>query len=618
MNLNTLRSRFIDFFTSESRRHKRIPSAPLISVGDSSTLFTSAGMQPLVPFLLGEKHPMGKRLVNSQLSFRSEDINEVGDNRHTTFFEMLGNWSLGGYFKKEQLSWFFEFLTQIVELDPARLFVTVFEGNEFVSKDQQSIDVWQKLFKTNQSARPGRQGFDPKIKIYYYPAKKNWWSRSGKPENMPAGEIGGPDSEVFFDFDPKGQLKIHENSKFAHQSCHLNCDCGRFLEIGNSVFIEYQKQKDGSLKQLSQKNVDFGGGLERILAAHLDQPDVFKTDAFWPIIKEIEKSCHLSYQQNKQDFQIIADHIKAAVFMINEGLKPSNKKEGYILRRLLRRAAVKMFKLKDSRVSSFSSICYQVLKIYEGQYFKTDMSLRDKISQTIDQEMDTFAKSLDKGLKRIEKASDKELNTLFAFDLFQTYGFPIEISQEIFSKRNKTIDRHEFERIYKHHQKLSRTASAGMFKSGLANHSEQTTKLHTATHLIHQALRNILGSHVKQVGSNITAKRLRFDFTHHKPVSNQEIKQIENLVNKKIKENLLVKCQTMKLTEAKESGALAFFEQKYPDKVKVYTIGEPAFSKELCTGPHVGRTSEIGLIEIFKEKSCGAGKRRIYAKLKTS
>lgn len=611
MTANDLRQKYLDFFISKG--HKQIPPAPLVPVNDPTTLFTSSGMQPLVPYLLGQVHPLGKRLTDSQPSFRAEDIEEIGDNRHTTFFEMLGNWSLGDYFKAEQLPWFFEFLTKIVGLDQKRLYVSVFEGNKSVPKDTESIQIWQKLFNTKALAQAGEKGFDEKIKIYTYPAEKNWWSRSGVPEKMPKDEIGGPDSEVFFDFDPENKLKIHQQSEFKDKPCHINCDCGRFLEIGNSVFMQYQKKADGSLAPLPNKNVDFGGGLERILAAKLDTPDIFKTDFFYPAIKSLEGlKSNQTYKQNPKPYRIILDHIRAAIFMIADGVEASNKKQGYVLRRLIRRSMIYARRLDITGDEWLSHALPNLIKPYIKAYPTIDQKVPE-ISEKITQEVDKFRKTIDKGLKEFQKCDPQKVDAKLAFDLFQTYGFPFEITQELLAQKGCQIDQNKFKKEFERHQEKSRTASRGMFKGGLADHSETITKLHTATHLLHASLRKILGEHVKQVGSNITSERLRFDFTHPQAVSEKELQQIEDLVNEQIQKNLKITCQTMSLEKAQNLGALAFFGQKYPDQVKVYKVGN--FSLEVCGGPHIDFTGKLGRFKIKKEESCGAGKRRIYALL---
>ena len=578
MTTDQIRQAYLDFF--KNKGHAIIPPAPLVSPDDPSTLFTPFGMQQLAPYLKGEKHPMGVRLVDSQPCFRADDIEEVGDNRHTTFFEMLGNWSLGDYFKEDQLSWIWEFFTQKLNLNPQKLHVTVFEGNKEVPADKESIKIWKSLgVKDNH--------------IHQYPAEKNWWSQTGVPKNMPAGSIGGPDSEIFYDF---GQaLKAHQNSKFKKEECHVNCDCGRFLEIGNSVFMEYEKQKDGSLKPLPKQNVDFGGGLERIAAAVQNTPDVFQIDIFKPVIKTIEKITAKKYDtENQPAMRVIADHLRATKAMLKEGLEPSNKQQGYFLRRLIRRSAVKMRQLKgELNFNDFSQIIDNHILINEVKKFQ---------------------RSLDKGLKLIEKFKDDQFNPLNAFDLLQTHGFPYEVTAELFKQKGHPLDKKAFDQIFEDHKKLSRTASAGMFKGGLADKSKDVTKLHTATHLLHQSLREILGDHVHQEGSNITGERLRFDFTHNQALTDDELKKIENLINQQIKKDLKVKKIIQSKDEALKSGALAFFKETYPDKVSVYTIGD--FSKEICGGPHVFSTGEIDGVTINKQESIGAGKRRLYVVLK--
>lgn len=605
---NQLRQKYLDFFVA--RGHSRIPSAPLVPENDPTTLFTGSGMQPMLPYLLGQSHPLGTRLVDSQKCFRSQDIEEVGDNRHDSFFEMLGNWSLGDYFKKEQLPWFFEFLTKELGLDPHSLYVSVFAGDEKfnLSPDNETITIWQEIFAS--------VGIEAKVgeRIFLYPASKNWWSRSGPPDSMPAGEPGGPDSEVFYDFGPT--LKLHENSPVKNQKCHINCDCGRYLEIGNSVFMQYQKMPDGSLKELPQKNVDFGGGFERILTALNNNPDQFLTDLYMPVISEIETLTHKSYPDNQFSFRIIADHIKAAAFLIADGVIPSNKAQGYFLRRLLRRAMVKMQKLTDS-APEYSAISSAVIDIYKDAY--PELAAKEKyIHEVIQEENNRFSKTMSKGLREFNKLNS--VDGKVAFDLFQTYGFPLEVTMELAAEKNINVDKDQFAFEFKKHQELSRTASQGMFKGGLQDQSETTTKYHTATHLLHKALRDILGTHVQQKGSNITAERLRFDFSHPVKLTADELQLIEAAVNQKILENLPVHHDQQNKNEALSQGAMAFFPEKYPDIASVYTIGDPGhwYSKELCGGPHVASTGEIGKIKIIKEESAGAGIRRIYAKIVNS
>jgi alanyl-tRNA synthetase len=625
MSPNELRQAYLDFFSQKiAKPHAVIPSAALVPENDPTTLFTSSGMQPLVPYLLGAPHQMGKRLVNSQKSFRSQDIEEVGDNRHTTFFEMLGNWSLGDYFKKDQLRWFFTFLTQEVGLDPHKIFVTVFRGNEAleIPRDTESVSIWKELFSEvgieakdiDFSDRDGMQGG----RIFYYEEKKNWWSRSGIPANMPPGEPGGPDSEVFYDFG--AELQLHERSSFKNEECHVNCDCGRFLEIGNSVFMQYQKQNDGSFKELPQKNVDFGGGFERILAVLDNEQDVFKTPLFTPIIEKIEQATSKKYndEHNTAPMRVIADHVKAATMLIIDGVLPGNKGQGYVLRRLLRRAAVKSHALSAQFVQLLPEISDVVLDIYDGVHNIDKRTQHKLVRETIETEVKKFEKTLKAGLKILNETEN--VDGKMAFDLYQTYGFPLELTTEILLQKGQHVDVDAFHTEFQKHKDLSRTASAGVFKGGLADHSEVTTKYHTATHLLHAALRKILGKHVEQKGSNITVERLRFDFSHNAGMTEAEKKIVEDQINAWIAADLPVTVQTQKKEDALKSGAIAFFIEKYPDEVTVYTIGKDPqddwISKEFCGGPHVQRTGEIGPIELFKEQSASAGVRRVYLKLK--
>lgn len=553
-------------------------------------------MQPIIPYLAGESHPLGKRIYNIQPSIRTQDIEEVGDNRHTTFFEMMGNWSLGDYFKQEQLSWCWEFYTKVIGIPQEKIFITVFEGNKDVPKDEESVSLWKKLGVQENH-------------IYYYGVDKNWWSRSGPPEKMPPGEIGGPDSEMFYEFDTP------HDPKYGNE-CHPNCDCGRFMEFANSVFIQYKKSSNGSLTELPQKNVDFGGGLERLAAIVNSDPDIFMTDLFSNIVYEIEDMTDKKYfdDVSKASIRVIADHLKAASFLIIDGVRPSNKEHGYVLRRLLRRAAVKMHQLGGGLTPGFSSIIDRgVLYTYQIDRSKH----ADLITKVVDDEMNRFAQSLDRGLKEFEKYSHDQLNALNAFNLFQSHGFPFEITQELFRKRGVELSKKEFEEVYKVHQELSRKASKGIFKGGLADHSEQTVRYHTATHLLHQALFDVLGNDVRQEGSNITAQRLRFDFSTSQKPTDEQIKNLETIMNEKIQQGIPVSFKILPKDEASKIGAKSFFKEKYPDQVKVYYIGDDiqtAYSKEFCGGPHVGNTKEIGTIEIYKLEKIGSNLYRIYAK----
>ena len=568
-----IRRKFIEFY--KARGHIQIPSESLVPENDPTTLFVSAGMQPLITNILGVPHPLGKRLVNSQKAIRMQDIEEVGNNRHTTFFEMLGNWSLGDYFKKEQLSWTWEFLTKELHLAKDRLCVSVLEG------DHESVAIWKQL------------GI-PQEKIYSYDVSKNWWSRAGVPDKMPPGEPGGPDSEVFFEF-----TQVPHDLKFG-KVCHPNCDCGRFMEIANSVFMQYRKKKDGTLEELPNKNVDFGGGLERMTAATNDDPDVFNTDLFAGLV---------SSAGDIRARRIVADHIKAAVMMMADGVLPSNKLQGYVLRRLIRRAILYARPLG----LSVEKLVVPAAEIYKDAY-PAVLQQSHEIKLLVVEETLRFGRTLERGLKEVEKSDIIDGKT--AFYLYESFGFPWEMTEELAREKGQIVDREGFEQEFREHQRKSRTAAAGMFKGGLADHSEEVIKLHTATHLLHQALRTILGSHVSQKGSNITAERLRFDFSHPTKVTDDELKRISDLVNQKIREDLPVTFNIMDKDEAIANGALAFFGERYGDKVKVYSIGD--FSKEICGGPHVDKTGVLGSFTITKEESLGAGIRRIYATLSSS
>lgn len=619
MRAEQILKRYITFFEEEG--HKRIANSPLVLVNDPTTLFTSSGMQALIPYLLGEVHPSGKRLVNVQNCLRSQDIEEIGDNRHTTMFRMLGNWSLGDYFKKEQLPWFFTFLTDDEKglgLDPKKLYVTVFAGDETISKDEESIKIWQELFKTKGLDAPvvtdaeenGMQGG----RIFTYGVKKNWWSRAGVPENMPAGEPGGPDSEVFYDFGTEHDPKFGKH-------CHPNCDCGRFMEIGNSVFMQYIKQENGSFNELPQKNVDFGGGLERLAAAKNHNPDVFTTDLYSNIIATIEEVTGKSYADHayQAHMRIIADHLKAATFLMIDGVTPSNKEQGYVLRRLLRRAAVKMHQLHGSLppVSDFQTIMDAVLETEERVDEKVKRSKhREEIFPLLDEELGKFAKSLEKGLKELEKNIER-LDEI-SFDLYQTHGFPFEIIEELAQERGKTVNKATYNNAMEKHKQLSKTASAGMFKGGLADQSEKTIMGHTATHLLHKALRDVLGTHVHQSGSNITSERVRFDFNFDRKLTDEEITKVEHMVNEKIKENLPVHFELIPTQEAYDMGAIGLFMDTYGEKSKIYFIGDTsnsykdAYSIEFCGGPHVDFTGVLKSFKIIKQDNLGKGMKRIY------
>lgn len=615
---NSLRQAYLDYFAAQG--HAIIPSSNLVPENDPTTLFTGSGMQPMVPYLLGEKHPLGTRIADSQRCFRSQDIEDIGDNRHTTYFEMLGNWSLGDYFKKEQLTWFFTFLTKVVGLNPEKLFVTVFGGNQElgISKDDESIEIWQTLFaKVGIQAKFVEDATENGMqdgKIFSYNEEKNWWSRAGAPAKMPEGEPGGPDSEVFYDFG--AELQLHEHSIWKNEPCHVNCDCGRFLEIGNSVFMQFQKQANGSFARLPQQNVDFGGGLERILAASQNTPDVFQTDFFLPIISQLEKLSGKKYlmatAQEVFAMRIIADHVRASVMLISDGVLPGNKEQGYFVRRLLRRS-LRYGDMLNLSSDWIAQLIPSITSIYEQPYPIVKQA-ENEITQAITDEARKFQSALKKGLTYLQKQTI--IDEKIAFFVYETHGFPFELTAEIASQRGMKLNQEVFQKERESHAVQSRTASAGMFKGGLKDHEEATVAYHTATHLLHSALRKVLGDHVQQKGSNITGERLRFDFTHSAKMSEDELKQVANLVQSWIDEDLPVSREEKPKAQALQEGALAFFGQKYPELVSVYTIGnnEPGkwISKELCGGPHVKRTGLIGKIELFKEQSVSAGIRRIY------
>lgn len=625
MTAQEIRKKYLEYF--EAKGHKVIPRALLVPQDDPTTLFTGSGMQPLVPYLLGEKHPDGTRLVDSQTCFRAEDMDEVGDNRHTTFFEMLGNWSLGDYFKEDQLAWFWDFLTKVVGLDAQKLYVTCFIGDEAngVPKDTESAKLWKDLF--------GQEGIEAKEveigseadgytkgmqagRIFYYDATKNWWSREGVPANMRDGEPGGPDSEVFYDFGTAHDKKYGEH-------CHPNCDCGRFLEIGNSVFMTYRKVGD-KFEPLPKPNVDFGGGLERIAAAQLDSLDVFQISLLKPIIDGLENLSGKSYERYENSMRVIADHLRASVFLAVDGVAPSNKQQGYVLRRLLRRAIRYAFDLGIEQ-DLCEKIAPTVIDLYKNDF--PEVAEREKeVLESFMKEEKVFRQTLRAGVREFQKlASNKsELDGNLIFKLYDTYGFPIELSIEEAFKQNVKVNdgwRTQFDNLMAEQQQRSRTASVGMFKGGLADHSPEVVKLHTTTHLMYQALKNVLGDHIVQRGSNITAERTRFDFSHPEKVTREQLDEVETIVNEQIAKDLPVTWKEEKTDEAFKKGASGAFGDKYGETVKVYTIGDEnsPFSREICGGPHVEHTGVIGeggkSFKITKEEASSAGVRRIKAVL---
>ncbi len=634
MTTNQLRQKYLDFF--RLKEHAIVASASLLPENDTTTLFTGSGMQPMIPFLLGEKHPLGTRIVDSQKSFRAQDIDEVGDNRHTTFFEMLGNWSLGDYFKQEQIPWMWEFLTKVVGLDPNRLYFTCFRGNEAlgIPKDTESAELWQKLFKevgidATITDFPERDGMQNGI-IFYYDEKKNWWSRSGVPAKMPVGEPGGPDTEMFWDFGI--ELGLHEKSLWFDKPCHVNCDCGRFMEIGNNVFMEYRKTEKG-FEKLKQRNVDFGGGLERMMAAKIDNQDVFLIDLFEPMRETLQALSGKKYGADHTEtyaFRVVLDHLRAATFLIADGAPPSNKDQGYFTRRLIRRSV--RFAQKLGITENFCvRAAEQVIEMYHEAYPDL-VTKKASIILEMNKEEEKFRRTLATGLKMFEMMLQSVEDSVAisadeAFDLYQSYGFPIEITEELAREKNVGVDMAGFQAKLKAHQDLSRAGAEKKFKGGLADHSDTSVKYHTATHLLHAALRKILGEHAEQRGSNITPERLRFDFAHPTKMTPEEIKATEDLVNAAIERDYQVSWQELPLAEAKRLGAIGLFEEKYGEKVKVYTVGDPqgmpeadptatTFSREFCGGPHVEHTGVIGHFKIVKEESCSAGVRRIKAIVK--
>lgn len=622
MDISLIRQQYLSFF--RERGHAVLASASLVPENDPTTLFTGSGMQPMIPFLLGEKHPLGKRIADSQKCFRTQDIEQVGDNRHTTFFEMLGNWSLGDYFKREQLAWLFEFLTHDIDLDPSRLYVSVFRGNTEIPRDEESVRMWKELFaragieakEVDGAERDGMQGG----RIFYYDETKNWWSRAGVPSDMPVGEPGGPDSEIFWDLGET--LTFHEQSPYKDTPCHVNCDCGRFLEIGNSVFMEYKKT-DAGFEPLPQKNVDFGGGLERIAIARSDDPDMFQLSVFQKARSLIEKLSGKKYGDNALEtraFRVLLDHLRAATFLVGDGVVPSNKDQGYVVRRLIRRS------VRYARKLGIEQPCVaRVGSVYIDEYQEAYPELREKqerIDEELRREEEKFLLTLAKGEREFERmyTSKGSISGEDAFVLYATYGFPIELSEEMAKEQGQEIDRVGFQREFVKHQELSRTGSVQKFAGGLADHSEATVKLHTATHMLLQALRMVLGAHVEQRGSNITQERLRFDFSHPEKLSSAQIQAVEDMVNQNIQKDLPVHYEMLTLEEAKARGAIGIFTDTYAqvgDKIKVYFIGdEPTgeyFSKEVCGGPHVDRTGTLGRLKIIKEESVARGVRRIKA-----
>ena len=625
---NEIRQKYIDFMVKNG--HVAIPSAALVPDNDPTTLFTGSGMQPMVPYLLGETHPMGTRITDSQKCFRADDIEEVGDNRHTTFFEMLGNWSFGDYTKADQINWMFEFLIDELGLDPKNLYISAFGGDEKngLPRDEEAPEIWRTLFATKNieagiadvgtEAHGYERGMKPGERIFYYEAKKNWWSRAGTPEKMPIGEPGGPDSEMFYDFGTEHDKKWGEH-------CHPNCDCGRFMEIGNNVFMEYVKTDTNEFTELKSKNIDFGGGLERIAAAANNEADVFKTDLLWNVITQITALSGKLYPEHEEAFRVVTDHIRGAVFMIGDGIMPGNTEQGYFVRRLLRRA-VRYADVLGIPAGELQNLAESVIGTF-GAHYTNLVAQKEQIKHAISLEEEKFRRTLENGLKQFNKIATTSVsetkNTLDAqnaFDLFTTYGFPIELTLEIAKEKGLTVDVAGFEALMVEHREKSRAGAEHKFKGGLADHSEKVVQYHTATHLMLAGLRKFVGYHVHQAGSNITGERLRFDFTNPEKVSDEQIKQIEDFVNTAIKTGGDVTIDFMPKAQAEADETVeGSFWDRYPEEVKVYTVtgrDGSVFSRELCGGPHVEKLEDIiGTFKITKEESSSAGVRRIKATL---
>ena len=624
MNTQQIRQAYLEYFSK--RNHVVIKRAPLILHDDPTTLFTGSGMQPLLPYLLGEKHPKGTKLVDSQTCFRGNDLEDVGDNRHTTFFEMLGNWSMGEYFKKEQIRWFFEFLVKVVGLDPNKIYVTCFIGNEKynIPRDDEAALIWQELFKevgidakivelgsAENGDEKGMQGG----RIFFYDDNENWWSRGGGLDKTPIGDPCGPDSEVFYDF---GEAN-HDSS---YGMAHPASDSGRFMEIGNQVFMQYRREEDGNFSPLKQKNVDFGGGLERIAAAKLDTPDVFKNSLFLPIIEKLETLSGKKYESNLVSMRVIADHLRAAVFLGVDGAVPSNKEQGYVMRRLIRRAVRYAFDLGIEQ-NFLEEIVPVIASMYREDYPEVKENESEVIRVLVKEEK-VFRQTLRKGLRELEKLSKNKITGKEIFTLYDTYGFPAELSVEEVFKREYDLEenwRDTFDQEMALQKERSKTATKGVFKGGLAGHDPIHIKYHTLTHMMYQAIRMVLGTDIMQHGSNITAERLRFDFNYPRKVTKEELDEIERIVNEKVKEDLPVSFKEYDTKEAFKLGAIGAFGDRYGDTVKVYQIGpdDNRFSFEICGGPHVSHTGEIAeggkIFKIKKEGSSSAGIRRIKAVL---
>lgn len=625
MNAQQIRNAYLKFF--EDRGHAVVKRAPLVLHDDPTTLFTGSGMQPMIPYLLGEAHPNGVRLADSQTCLRAQDIDDVGDNRHTTFFEMLGNWSLGDYFKDQQIRWMWEFLTEVVGIDPQKLYVTCYLGNKTygIPKDTEAADIWHELFTKAGvqadmadigSEQAGyERGVKPGERIFFYDGSKNWWSRNGGEATTPVGDPCGPDTEMFYEFD-----FVQHDTKWG-EHCHPNCDCGRFMEIGNNVFMAYKKVAEGQFEELQQKNVDHGSGLERIAAASLNSPDVFKISLLWPIIDKLQQLSGKSYEQHTENMRVIADHLRAATFLAVDGQVPSNKEQGYVMRRLIRRAIRYSFELGVQQ--NFLQELVPVIADMYASDFPEVAENREQIIAVLVKEEKAFRQTLRNGLKQMQKYAQGGLTGEELFTLYDTYGFPVELSVEEAYRQDIKVSenwRTEFDDKMEEQRKRSRTARKGEFHGGLEGTDLIHLKYHTATHLLGQALRVVVNKDIQQHGSNITSERLRYDFNSDKLTSEQK-QAVEDLVNQWIDEDYPVNYKVYPTAEALSMDVIGAFGERYGDDVKVYRIGTPEkqISFEVCGGPHVAHTGVLAeggkRFKITKEEASSAGIRRIKAVL---
>ena len=627
MNAQQIRNEYLKFFAD--RGHAVVKRAPLVLTGDPTTLFTGSGMQPMIPFLLGQPHPEGKRIVDSQTCLRAQDIDDVGDNRHTTFFEMLGNWSMGDYFKDEQIRWMWQFLSEVVGLDMSKVYVTCYIGDERygIPKDTEAAEVWAELYNdaglSHEQADIGseedgyKRGIKEGERIFYYDGSKNWWSRNGSPETTPIGDPCGPDSEMFYDFGTPHDPAYGE-------FCHPNCDCGRFMEIGNNVFMAYKKVAEGVFEPLDKPNIDHGSGLERIAAAKLGNPDVFRISLMWPIIEKLQLLSGKNYESHTESMRVIADHLRAAIFLAVDGCTPSNKEQGYVMRRLLRRAIRYSFDLGIEQ-NFLEEIVPVIADMYQDDFPEVKEN-RDHIVSVLVKEEKAFRQTLRKGIAQMQKFAKDGLTGQELFMLYDTYGFPVELAVEEAYKQGVEIPenwREQFESKMKEQRERSQTAAKGVFKGGLGGQTMAHRRLHTANHLMYAALKKIVGDHVTQHGSNITEERLRFDFNNDEKVTREQLDEVERMVNQWIDADLPVSYKEYPTDEAFKMGAVGAFGDRYGETVKVYQMGEgdERASFEICGGPHVEHTGQLSQdddgqpngkrFKITKEESSSAGIRRV-------